>query len=189
LLLLPLFPLSSAMADPLPHPSQDAADRLMQMLASVQASQATFTEVKVMANLTRPLQDSGRLTYRRPSHLEKVTVEPLAERLVVDGDRLTLAEGGAAPRVIDLNAEPVIRGLVDAIRGTLSGDLALLRRAYQVSMQGDVSAWRLILIPTDPSVAQLIVSTTIEGTGTSLRVVQTRQTNGDDTRMTITPIS
>ncbi len=178
------------MADPLPRPSQDTPDRLMQMLASVQESQATFTEVKVMANLTRPLQDSGRLSYLRPSHLEKVTVEPLAERLVVDGDRLTLAEGGAAPRVIDLNAEPMIRGLVDAIRGTLSGDLAMLRRTYQVSMQGDVSAWRLILTySTDPSVARMIASTTIEGAGTSLRVVQTRQTNGDDTRMTITPIS
>jgi hypothetical protein len=177
------------MADPLPRPSQDAPDRLMQMLASVQESQATFTEVKVMANLTRPLQDSGRLSYRRPSHLEKVTIEPLAESLVVDGDRLTLTEGGAAPQVVDLNAEPMIRGLVDAIRGTLSGDLAMLRRAYRVSMQGDLAAWRLTLIPTDPRVAQLIASTTIEGAGTSLRAVQTRQTNGDDMRMTITPIS
>src|SRR5579859_2127911 len=190
-LLLPtlLFPLSSTMADPLPRPSQDAPERLMQMLASVQESRAAFTEVKVMANLTRPLQDSGRLSYRRPSHLEKVTIEPLAESLVVDGDRLTLTEGGEAPQVVDLNAEPMIRGLVDAIRGTLSGDLAMLRRAYRVSMQGDLAAWRLTLIPTDPRVARLIASTTIEGAGTSLRVVQTTQTNGDDMRMTITPIS
>jgi hypothetical protein len=177
------------MADPLPRPSEGAADSLMQMLARVQESQATFTEVKVLASLTRPLQSSGRLSYRRPSHLEKVTVEPLAESFVVDGDRLTFAEGGAAPRVIDLNAEPMIRALVDAIRGTLSGDLAALRRSYRVNLEGDVGAWRLTLIPTDPSVAQLIMSTTIEGAGTSLRVVQTRQINGDDMRMTITPIS
>jgi outer membrane lipoprotein-sorting protein len=173
----------------LPRPSEGAAERLMQMLASVQESNATFTEVKVIASLTRPFQDSGRLRYRRPSHLEKVTVEPLAERLVVDGDRLTLAEGGAAPRVIDLNAEPMIRGLVDAIRGTLAGDLATLQRSYRVSMEGDVAAWRLTLVPIDPSLAQLIVSTTIDGAGASLRGVQTRQTNGDDIRMTITPVS
>ena len=177
------------MADPLPRSSEGAADRLMQMLASVQESHATFIEVKVIANLTRPLQDSGRLSYRRPSHLEKVTVEPSAERLVVDGDRLTMAEGGEPPRVIDLRTEPMIRGLVDAIRGTLSGDLATLRRSYRVSMQGDVAAWRLTLVPIDPSIAQLIVSTVIDGAGASLRDVQTRQTNGDDIRMTITPIS
>jgi hypothetical protein len=161
----------------------------MQMLASVQESQATFTEVKVIANLTRPLQDSGRLLYRRPSHLEKLTFEPSAERLVVDGESLTLTEGSAPPRVIDLNTEPMIRGLVDAIRGTLSGDLAILRRSYQVIMQGDVPAWRLTLVPVDPSVAQLIASTVIEGAGASLRGMQTKQTNGDYIRMTITPIS
>lgn len=161
----------------------------MQMLAHVQESRATFTEVKVMASLTRPLRDSGHLFYRRPSHLEKITVEPLAERLVVDGERLTLAEDGAAPRVIDLNTEPIIRALVDAIRGTLAGDLDTLRRSYRVGLEGDVAAWRLTLVPTDPSVSQLIVLTTIEGTGTSLRVVQTRQTNGDEMHMTITPVS
>jgi hypothetical protein len=142
-----------------------------------------------MANLTRPLRDSGRLSYRRPSHLEKITVEPQPESLVVDGDRLTLAEGNAAPRVIDLNAEPAIRALVDAIRGTLSGDLAALRRSYRVSLLGDVAAWRLTLTPTNPSVAQFIDSTTLEGAGTSLRVVRTAQSNGDDVRMMITPIS
>ena len=161
----------------------------MQMLARVQESHATFTEVKVMANLTRPLQGSGRLYYRRPSHLEKITREPQAESLVVDADRLTLAEGNEAPRTIDLNGEPVIRTLVDAVRGTLSGDLAALRRSYRVSMEGDIGGWRLTLIPTDSRVAQLIVSTTIDGAGTSLRTVQTAQTNGDTMRMTITPIS
>ena len=185
LLLLPF----TAAADPLLRPSDGALDSLMQLLARVQESQATFTEVKVMANLTRPLQGSGRLSYRRPSHLEKTTLEPQAERLVVDGERLTLAEGNAAPKTINLNGEPVIRALVDAIRGTLSGDLAALRRSYAVSMEGNTAAWRLTLLPTDPSVAQLIVSTTIEGAGASLRAVQTALTNGDHIRMTIAPIS
>lgn len=161
----------------------------MQMLARVQESHATFIEIKVMANLTRPLQSSGRLSYHRPSHLEKITLEPQAEELVVDGNRLMLAEGNEAPRTIDLNGEPVIRALVDAIRGTLSGDLTALRRSYRVNMEGDPTAWRLTLTPMDPGVAQLIVSTTIEGAGTSLRTVQTALTNGDVNRMTIAPIS
>jgi len=115
----------------------------MQMLARVQESQATFTEVKIMAGLTRPLQGTGRLFYRRPSHLEKVTFEPQPERLVVDGNRLTLAEGNAPPQIIELNGEPVIRTLVDAMRGTLSGDLASLQRSYRVSIEGEIAAWRL----------------------------------------------
>ena len=57
------------------------------MLARVPESNATFVEVKTLAMLTRPLRASGRLAYRRPAHLEKITLEPQAESLVVDGDK------------------------------------------------------------------------------------------------------
>jgi hypothetical protein len=159
----------------------------MQMLAQVQESRANFEEVKVLAMLTRPLRATGRLYYRRPTHLEKVTLEPQAESLVVDGDRLTLTEANDAPRVIDLGSEPAIRALVDAIRGTLSGDLAALRRSYSVAMEGGVSNWRLTLVPTDAGVARLVAHTTLEGAGPGLRLVQTAQANGDEIRMTISP--
>jgi hypothetical protein len=157
----------------------------MQMLAQVQESRASFDEVRVLAMLTRPLRTTGRLYYRRPAHLEKITLEPRAESLVVDGDRLTLTEPNEAPRVIELDSEPPVRALVDAIRGTLSGDLASLRRSYAITMEGGVPDWRLTLVPTDPAVARLVAHTTIEGAGTALRLVQTAQANGDETRMTI----
>ena len=159
----------------------------MQMLARVPESSATFAEVKVLAMLTRPLRATGRLLYRRPAYLEKVTLEPQPERLVVDGNRLTLTEVNEAPRIIDLDAEPAIRALVDAIRGTLSGDLVALRRSYAVTMEGGVSDWRLTLTPLDSGVARLVTRTTIVGAGTALRLVQTTQANGDEMRMTIGP--
>jgi hypothetical protein len=157
----------------------------MQMLASVPASNASFTEVKILAMLNRPMRSTGRLLYRRPAHLEKITLEPQAESLVVDGDRLTLTEVGAAPRVIDLNGEPVIHALVDAVRGTLAGDAAVLRRSYAVAMEGTLANWRLTLVPSDARVARVVVSTTVEGNGTALRTVLTTQSNGDEMRMTI----
>jgi outer membrane lipoprotein-sorting protein len=172
------------------HAKAEAAiDELMQALARIPESHAAFTEDKTLAVLTRPLHATGRLYYRRPAHLEKITLEPQTERLVVDGNRLTLVEPDAAPRMIDLDAEPAIRALVDAIRGTLSGDLPALRRSYAVIMQGSLASWRLTLTPTDPRVARLIVRTTIEGAGTALQLVQTTQANGDEIRMTIRPNS
>jgi hypothetical protein len=158
----------------------------MQMLARVPESSATFAEVKVLAMLTRPLRATGRLLYRRPAYLEKVTLEPQPERLVVDGNRLSLTEANET-RTIDLDAEPAIRALVDAIRGTLSGDLVALRRSYAVTMEGGVSDWRLTLTPLDSGVARLVTRTTIVGAGIALRLVQTTQANGDEMRMTIGP--
>ena len=137
------------------HP-QAAIDELMQMLALVSESNASFVEVKTLALLTRPLRASGRLAYRRPAHLEKITQEPQAESLVVDGDKLTLTEAGTTPRAIDLNGEPIIHALVDSVRGTLSGDLAVLRRSYAVTMAGTVANWRLTLTPIDANIAGLV---------------------------------
>jgi hypothetical protein len=159
----------------------------MRLLAQVQESRASFEEVRVLAMLTRPLRAAGRLYYRRPAHLEKITLDPQVENLVVDGDRLTLTEADETPRVIDLEGESAIRALVDAIRGTLSGDLSALRRSYAVTMEGRLSAWRLLLVPTDASVARLVAHTTIEGAGTDLHLVRTTQANGDEIRMTISP--
>ena len=57
--------------------------------------------------LTRPLRATGGWYIAAPAHLEKITLEPQAESLVVDGDQLTLIDGGRPPpRVIDLDGEP-----------------------------------------------------------------------------------
>jgi hypothetical protein len=159
----------------------------MQKLAQVSESDASFTEDKFIAMLTIPLHSTGLLRYRRPAHLEKITLKPQTESLVVDGNHLTLTEANQPSRIIDLDSEPSIRALVDAIRGTLSGDLAALRHSYTVIMAGGISDWRLTLTPRDPHVARLASRTTIAGTGTALRLVQTMQANGDEMRMTISP--
>jgi hypothetical protein len=187
LLLTAALPQRRAVAQASPHPPAAPIDELMQKLAQVAESDASFAEDKILAMLTIPLHSTGQLRYRRPAHLEKITHEPQLESLVVDGNRLTLTEANQAPRVIELDSEPAIRALVDAIRGTLSGDLAALRRSYNVVMAGSVSDWRLTLTPTDPRVARLVTRTTIAGAGTALRLVQTVQANGDEMRMTISP--
>jgi outer membrane lipoprotein-sorting protein len=159
----------------------------MQALASVPARRAHFVEKKSIAALTEPISTTGTLAYRRPSYFAKITAPPHAEQLVVDGDRLWLAEGGQASHVIALDSRPELRALVDAIRGTLAGDLSLLRRWYEVAMTGQLAAWRLTLTPSDPSVASLIRFIVIDGTGATPRMIRTVQANGDESRMTINP--
>jgi hypothetical protein len=162
-------------------------DELMRRLASVQQSRASFTEQKDVTALTAPVRTQGRLAYRRPDYLEKVTAPPNPETLVVEGSNLTFAVGEEAPRRIDLDQEPALRALVDTVRGTLSGDLDALRRGYTVTMGGDLDAWRLTMVPRDPAVARLLRQVVIEGIGTDLRVVSIAQANGDSSVMTIEP--
>ncbi|MBN9561225.1 MAG: outer membrane lipoprotein carrier protein LolA, partial [Alphaproteobacteria bacterium] len=133
----------------------------MSRLAAVRASRANFTEEKTIAALTEPVHSEGSLVYRRPDHLEKITTSPNRESLMVDGDRLSIVADDQQPRIIELDSEPSLRALVDAVRGTLSGDLAALRRSYDVAMQGPLTAWHLILTPREQSLKRLLRQVTV----------------------------
>ena len=157
----------------------------MHLLAQVAESRSSFTEVKTIAALTVPLRASGVLLYRRPDYFEKTTIQPQPERIVVEGERLTVSNDREPSRAVDLDSQPIIRGLVDAIRGTLAGELTLLQRTYRVEMDGDLAGWRLTLTPTDPAVKGAVSRIVIAGRQDALQIIHTVQANGDESRMTI----
>ena len=160
-------------------------EAVMRRLATVPDSRASFVEEKTVAALAEPVRSQGWLAYRRPGYLEKATTGPVAESLMVDGDRLSLIIAGQQPRLIDLRDEPALAALVDAIRGTLSGDVSTLRRSYAVAMKGDVGAWTLTLTPTTPPLTDMLRQVVVEGAAATLRRVETLQPNGDRSVMTI----
>ena len=157
------------------------------MLAAVPERRAAFQEEKQLAALTEPLRSSGRMLYRRPGHLEKVTDWPQAERLVVDDGRLILTAGNEPPRVVDLAGQPELRAMVDAMRGPLAGDLAALERAFAVRVGGTREDWRLELTPTDPRAKRVLRQVEVTGHGPDPTGIHVVQANGDEQRMLIVP--
>ena len=160
---------------------------LMARLAAVPERQAVFQEHRRLAALSEPLESRGRLIYRRPDHVEKITTWPEPERLVVDGARLVLTPANDAPRVVDLAGQPELRVLIDAIRGPLAGDLPALQRAFTVGLSGTLAAWTIDLAPRDPRAARLLRGAHIRGTGAEVREVRVVQANGDEQVMLIGP--
>lgn len=158
----------------------------MRALASAPARRATFTEEKSLAALSAPLYSRGTLSYRRPDHLEKLTLAPRREALVIDGDRLTLTEGDAAPRRIDLAAQPALRPLVEALRAPLAGDLPALRRGFVVQSTGMPAAWRITLTPRAEA-AKLLDEVVLDGGGDAITRIALRQANGDRQVLAIAP--
>ena len=156
-------------------------------LAAAPDRRASFREEKTLAALSEPLVSFGRLAYRRPAHLEKLTTSPAPESLVVDGARLVLTPGQDAPRVVDLDGQPEIRALVDTVRGALSGDLGLLRRTYDVRASGTPTAWRITLLPRDERVRKLVRLVEIEGEAADPLRITTTEPNGDTDRLDIQP--
>jgi hypothetical protein len=192
--LLLLLGLAGAAAAQPRTPAPDAAGpirlaELMALMASVPERRAAFTEEKRFAALDSPLRSSGHLLYRRPGHLEKITEAPQAERMVVDGDRVSLKVGDGEQHVADLGARPELRALVDAVRGPLAGDATTLERAFKVSVAGTRGAWRIDLSPIDPRVIGMLKEVRVSGTGSDMREVLLIQANGDTAYMSIEPAS
>ncbi len=175
----------------MPAPAETAPltiTALMAELAAVPERQARFVEIKTLHALAAPIETQGTLAWRRPDHLEKITLPPHPERLVLDGQTLTLTLGTQPAREIALASAPPIAGLVDAIRATLAGDLAALQHYYSVGLEGDRAHWRLTLVPSDPAIARFLRLARIEGDGPTPNLVTFEQSNGDASVMRITPL-
>jgi hypothetical protein len=158
----------------------------MQGLAAVRESRAAFREEKVIPELELPLPARGTLSWRAPDRLEKHTMEPVEERLIVEGDRLTI-ERRDARQVLSLDQSPEIRALVEAIRGTLAGDLPRLRTFYDTRFSDGPGGWRLLLVPHSVRLSAVVQQIEMLGSGAQIRSIETRE-RGGVTRMLIDPL-
>jgi outer membrane lipoprotein-sorting protein len=162
-------------------------EQLMHALGAVKSSQAAFVEVKHVAILSTPLQSRGRLVYTAPRRLEKHTLAPRRESLVLEGDELTLESGDRKQRrTLQLQDQPVVRAFVESIRSTLAGDLATLNSFYAIRLEGSERQWRLTLKPADRQVQELVTEIRIAGSRDAVASVEFLETSGDRTVMTIT---
>jgi outer membrane lipoprotein-sorting protein len=159
--------------------------QLMRELASVKTASAHFVERRYLHLLKEPMVDSGTLSYRAPDQLSKITLEPQTERLIVDGDLLTIDREGKS-RTLRLDDYPEIWAIIEGIRGTLAGDRAALEKYYTLKLEGSAASWTLSLVPQDLKIKQLVRSILIFGEGHSIRHILTLEQEGDRTDMTIT---
>lgn len=160
--------------------------RLFAMLAKEKPGRVKFEERKHLALLDRPLESSGELAFIPPHTMEKRTVSPRPERVVIDRERLTIERGGKTYSM-GLRENPAVAVLVESIRSTLAGDLAALTRTYSAGLDGDAASWRLKLKPLDPSLATLVERVEIAGSHAQVRSVEIFQADGDRSVMSLAP--
>ena len=159
-------------------------DQLMQSLAKTKAGRASFVEKKYMAMLERPLESSGELRYTAPDRLEKRTIKPRPETMLIEGDTLTL-ERGRQKHTLQLSDYPELVGFIDSIRGTLSGDRKALERAFRLKLEGNAERWTLTLFPTEAKLLTTVHLIEIAGTRDNVRSINIIQTDGDRSLMSI----
>ncbi len=161
--------------------------QLMQSMAGVKSSRKKFTERKYMSVLTRPLESSGTLAYQAPARLEKHTLSPRDERMVLDhGIIIIESPAGQVRRTMMVDQYPAVGAFVESIRATLAGDLKALEHYYQPTLEGDAAHWRLQLLPVDPATREVVREIHIEGRRNQIGSIEILEASGDRSVMTVT---
>jgi hypothetical protein len=163
-------------------------DQLMQALASTQSGHANFIEKKNIAVLDKPVESSGELFYTAPDRLEKRTLKPKPESMLLEKDKLTVEQRGRK-HVLSLQSYPEIAAFIDSIRGTLAGDRKALEKSYKLSLSGTQENWTLTLLPSLEKMKKVVSSITISGVSQQVQTIEIKQADGDSSVMTITPVA
>jgi outer membrane lipoprotein-sorting protein len=157
------------------------------LLAQRKSGQARFTEERIVSGIDGPLRASGTLSFQAPDRFTRVTLEPRPESMAVDGNQLILKRGGRT-RQMALDAIPEVTALIEAVRGTLTGNAVSLERHFRVQVDGSPSQWTLTLVPRDSRLATQVRELRITGMQGELRVVELWLAGGDRSVMSIDPL-
>ena len=167
-----------------PEAATGDLDEVMHLLAKRQHGRVEFIEQQFLSVLDHPVESSGELRYDAPDRLEKRTLLPHPETLVLSGGVLTV-QRGEHRHVLDLQRYPQIQPFVESIRATLAGDRSALERIFHVAFAGSVERWSLTLVPSDPQLARTVKQVQIDGSRDQLSRVEIRQADGDRSLMTL----
>lgn len=167
-------------------------DQLMANLRSIRHVEARYIEHRYLHALRAPLVTRGTLRFDAPDYLEKAT-DPAADgssdRLAINGNQLTIHRGAGAPIVLRLAEYPEVGVLVESIRATLSGNGEALRRIFDITLSGTLSEWQLVLQPHDARQRDVLQWMRISGFGERITAIDTRDSDGDRSEMSIVELS
>ena len=157
------------------------------LLAQRKGGEARFTEERFVSGIDGPLRAAGVLSFAAPDRFARITTEPRAESMAVEGNQLVLKRGGRT-RQMALDALPEVTALIEAVRGTLTGNASTLERHFLVQVDGKAALWTLTLTPRDRRLATQVRELKITGAGSDLRVVELWLAGGDRSVMSIEPL-
>ena len=179
-----LVALALMLAPVISHAAEWDIDQLMRGLAQIHSGHASFVEKKSIAMLDKPVESSGELFYTAPDHLEKRTIKPKPESMILDRGTLVIERGRQVHR-LQSQDYPELAAFIDSVRGTLAGDRKALERNYRLSLDGTVERWTLQLLPVDEKMQAVVKRIRVAGVRDTVRSIEITQADGDSSLMLI----
>lgn len=157
------------------------------LLAKNKSGEARFTEERYVSNIDGPLRAAGVLSFEAPDRFTRSTTEPRTESMEVQGNTLLLKRSGRT-RQMTVDAIPELSALIEAVRGTLTGNAVLLDKFFKTQVEGTAARWTLTLVPRDARLATQVRELKITGLQSEMRSVELWLAGGDRSVMAIDPL-
>ena len=164
-----------ALTAALPSRAAVDAEQILRDVAAAASSEVRFTEVRTSRLLKTPLASSGVLRYGPAGRLQKDTLQPFRETVVIDGLQVTIERDGAQT-VVPLVAGSTPAILVQALRAVLGGQVQELQAHYRIAAEGSPDNWSLDL---QPKAEDSPVRLRLTGSGGDVRDIEVRGSGGD----------
>jgi hypothetical protein len=137
-----------------------------------------FQEVRAARLLKTPIRSNGVLRFIRPDRLERETLQPVHETVVIEGAEITIDRAGAQTSVSLSSGSPPAM-MVQTLRAVLSGDWRELELMNRVQATGSISEWMLLLEPRADSA--MIREIRLSGHNDTVDEIAVIERNGDST--------
>lgn len=161
---------------------------LMARLGQQRSGEAVFTEQRFVSGFDEPLLSSGTLSFAAPDRFVRKTLQPRAETLSIDGNTVSVSRSGRQ-RSYTLDAVPELIGMIEALRGTLTGNAQTLNRYFKSSLTGSLERWELSLTPLEVRLGRQVRRIHITGQSASVGSIEIELAGGDRSLMLIEPVT
>ena len=132
-----------------------SVEQLMKGLSEVRHAKLEFTETKQSIFVITDITTRGNMEYRAPDYIEKNTISPFKERVVISGDSMEIKKEIDTGKMDELEqtqrysvqSHPLLKATIESIRALLAGNFVMLTENYTMIFEGDRVAWNFSLFP------------------------------------------
>lgn len=165
-------------------------EALSRIVTGMPDHEAEFQEERRQLLLKEPILLRGTLRFRAPDRLEKHTLTPHREDLIVDGDWVTvsLPDRDISAR-LKVSDDPVLYGLLFSLRAMLNGRVALLEEQFTLEAWGDGPSWTVRLRPRAGALADRVQAVKMAGEAGWIASIELWETTGDYLRMNMQAVN
>ncbi len=167
---------------------------LMHQFSKTAHAKLVFRETRNSAFLVTDLVTTGSIEYRHPDYIEKSTLSPIVEKVVINGDYVSIekvvhqrkGEDVVQVQKYPVQSHPVLATAVTGLRALLAGDMTRVRKDFEIELAGSRADWQLHLIPANPEVLKYFDRIILHGSDARIQKVVSTLTDGDQSVLDLT---